>query len=148
MSQKTTMQKPVAIKRSWHLFDAQARVLGSLATEVATVLIGKQKRDYTPHLDGGDYAVVINAAQVVLTGKKETAKLYYRHTGHSGGLKVRTAAEVRATQPERLVEMAVSKMLPKNKLRSGRMVRLKVFAGAEHPYTHQVTKEQDGTQKE
>ncbi len=135
--QKTYMQKTSDVKREWHLVDAQDKILGRLATDIAQKLIGKHKKDYTPHIDSGDFVVVLNAAQIAVTGKKEEQKKYYRHSGFPGGLKVRTLGELRETFPERIIEKAVKNMLPKNKLQSPRMARLKVFAGAEHPHqTH------------
>ncbi|MEK7182782.1 MAG: 50S ribosomal protein L13 [Patescibacteria group bacterium] len=121
-------------KREWHLISARGKVLGRLATGVATFLMGKHKRTYVPHLDAGDYVVVTNAKDVVLTGKKETQKVYRRYSGYPSGLKEISAARVRSTHPERLVEHAVSGMLPDNRLKKVRMARLKVFAGEEHPY--------------
>ncbi|NCN50894.1 MAG: 50S ribosomal protein L13 [Candidatus Pacebacteria bacterium] len=135
--QKTFMQKTSDVKREWHLIDAKDKVLGRLASEIAELLIGKQKKDYTPHIDAGDFVVVINAAEIAVTGNKEDDKKYYRHSGFPGGLKVRTLGELRETFPERIIEKAVKNMLPKNKLQSPRMTRMKVFAGAEHPHaTH------------
>jgi len=131
------MQKNSDVKREWHLIDAKDKVLGRLASEIAELLIGKQKKDYTPHIDAGDFVVVINAAEIAVTGNKEDDKKYYRHSGFPGGLKVRTLGELRETFPERIIEKAVKNMLPKNKLQSPRMTRMKVFAGAEHPHaTH------------
>jgi len=131
------MQKTSDVKREWHLIDAKDKVLGRLASEIAELLIGKQKKDYTPHIDAGDFVVVINAAEIAVTGNKEDDKKYYRHSGFPGGLKVRTLGELRETFPERIIEKAVKNMLPKNKLQSPRMTRMKVFAGAEHPHaTH------------
>lgn len=132
--QKTYMQKTSDVKREWHLVDAKDKVLGRLASEIAEKLIGKHKKEFTPHIDAGDYVVVINAQEIAVTGNKEDQKKYYRHSGFPGGLKVRTLGEVRETFPERIIEKAVKNMLPKNKLQSPRMTRLKVFAGAEHPH--------------
>ena len=137
---KTYSQKTAEISREWFLVDASELPLGRIATIVADKLIGKSKPTYTPHIDNGDYVVVINAADTVLTGNKETGKVYYRHSGFPGGIKDATAAEVREKFPERLIEKAVQGMLPKNKLSSGRMARLKVFAGAEHAHTAQTPK--------
>ncbi len=136
--QKTKSQKPAEVKRSWHLVDAQGQVLGRLASQVTLLLMGKHKPSYTPHVDGGDYVVVVNAASVKVTGKKETDKIYYRHSGYLGGLKQQTLGEIRAKYPERLIEKAVYNMLPKNKLRSRRMKRLKVYAGADHKHESQL----------
>lgn len=137
---KTFSQKPADVSRTWFLVDASELPLGRIATIIADKLIGKNKPTYTPHVDGGDYVVVINAAKTVVTGDKETGKIYYRHSGFPGGIKDASLAEVREKFPERIIENAVSGMLPKNKLLSGRMARLKVFAGEDH--THEAQKPQ------
>lgn len=128
------MQKTSDVKREWHLVDAKDKVLGRVASEIAELLIGKHKKEFTPHIDAGDYVVVINASEVAVTGTKEGDKKYYRHSGFPGGLKVRTLGEVRETFPERIIEKAVKNMLPKNKLQSSRMTRMKVFSGEQHPH--------------
>ncbi len=135
---KTYSQKPSEVSRRWVLFDASELPLGRLATEIAKYLTGKYKPTYTPHIDGGDYVVVINAAQTVVTGNKETDKIYYHHTGFPGGIKDATLAEVRERAPERIIENAVKGMLPKNKLQAERMKRLRIFAGSEHDHTAQT----------
>ena len=135
---KTYSQKPSEVSRRWVLFDASELPLGRLATEIAKYLTGKYKPTYTPHIDGGDYVVVINAAQAVVTGNKETDKIYYHHTGFPGGIKDATLAEVRERAPERIIENAVKGMLPKNKLQAERMKRLRIFAGGEHDHTAQT----------
>lgn len=135
---KTYSQKPSEVSRRWILIDAAEAPLGRVATQIATYLIGKYKPSYTPHIDGGDYVVVINAANAVVTGNKETGKIYYRHSGFPGGIKDATLAEVREKYPERIIEAAVQGMLPKNKLSSERMNRLRVFAGSEHTHTAQT----------
>jgi large subunit ribosomal protein L13 len=135
---KTYSQKPTEVSRRWILIDAKDAPLGRLSTEIAKYLIGKYKPSYTPHIDGGDYVVVINAAETIVTGNKEEAKIYYRHSGFPGGIKDATLKEVREKFPERLIEYAVKGMLPKNKLSSGRMQRLKVFVGNEHAHTAQT----------
>ena len=137
---KTYSQKPSEIERYWLLVDASELPLGRLATIIATKLIGKDKPTYTPHIDGGDYVVVINAAQAVVTGQKETDKVYYHHSGFPGGIKDARLEEVRAKFPERIIENAVKGMLPKNKLQADRMKRLRVFAGSEHTHTAQSPK--------
>lgn len=137
ISQSTFVQKPAAVSRRWYLIDAAGQPLGRLATAAAGLLVGKHKPSYTPHVDGGDWVVVINAGQVRLSGSKEQAKTYYRHSGYIGNLRSRTAAQQRQRAPERLVESAVRGMLPKNKLQSPRLGRLKVYAGAEHPHQGQ-----------
>jgi large subunit ribosomal protein L13 len=135
---KTYSQKPSEVNRRWILIDAAEAPLGRVATQIATYLIGKYKPSYTPHIDGGDYVVVINAANAVVTGNKETGKIYYRHSGFPGGIKDATLAEVREKYPERIITAAVQGMLPKNKLASERMNRLRVFAGSEHTHTAQT----------
>jgi large subunit ribosomal protein L13 len=135
---KTYSQKPTEVSRRWILIDAKDAPLGRLSTEIAKYLIGKYKPSYTPHVDGGDYVVVINAKETVVTGNKEDDKIYYRHSGFPGGIKDATLKEVREKFPERLIENAVKGMLPKNKLSSGRMQRLKVFPGSEHAHTAQT----------
>jgi large subunit ribosomal protein L13 len=117
--------------------DAKGKTLGRLASEVARILRGKHKPQYTPHVDTGDFVIVINAAQVELTGKKWSKKMYYRHSGYPGGLKVTPAAEMRAKHPERLIELAVKGMLPKNTLGRQQFKKLKVYAGSEHPHQAQ-----------
>ena len=137
---KTFSQKTADVSREWFLVDASELPLGRIATIVADKLIGKSKPTYTPHVDGGDYVVVINAKDTVVTGEKETDKIYYRHSGFPGGVKDATLAEVREKFPERIIEKAVQGMLPKNKLSAGRMARLKIFPGAEHAHTAQTPK--------
>ena len=135
---KTFSQKPADVTREWFLVDASELPLGRIATIVADKLIGKSKPTYTPHVDGGDYVVVINAKNLVVTGDKETGKIYYRHSGFPGGIKDATLAEIREKFPERIIETAVKGMLPKNKLSPERMNRLRVFAGETH--THEAQK--------
>lgn len=135
---KTYSQKPADVSRRWILIDARDASLGRVATTIAKYLIGKYKPTYTPHVDGGDYVIVVNAKDLVVTGEKETDKIYYRHTGFPGGIKDAQLKEVREKFPERIIEAAVKGMLPKNKLSADRMARLRVFAGAEH--THDAQK--------
>jgi large subunit ribosomal protein L13 len=135
---KTYSQKPSEVTRRWVLIDAKDLPLGRLSTAITKYLIGKYKPSYTPHIDGGDYVVVINAAEVPVTGNKEEAKIYYRHSGFPGGIKDATLREVREKFPERIIENAVKGMLPKNKLSPERMKRLKVFPGSEHAHTAQT----------
>ena len=135
---KTYSQKPAEVSREWILIDAASAPLGRVATEIAKYLTGKYKPTFTPHIDGGDYVVVINAEKTVVTGNKETDKIYYHHTGFPGGIKDATLAEIREKFPERLIETAVKGMLPKNKLSAERMNRLRVFAGETH--THEAQK--------
>ena len=138
MNAKTYSQKPSEVNRRWILIDASEAPVGRIATVIAKYLIGKYKPNYTPHIDGGDYVVVVNAKNAVFTGDKETAKKYYRHSGFPGGIKDATVAEVREKFPERLIEAAVQGMLPKNKLSPERMKRLRVFAGSDHTHTAQT----------
>jgi large subunit ribosomal protein L13 len=137
---KTFSQKPADVSRQWYLIDAASAPLGRVATEIANLLIGKSKPTYTPHVDGGDYVVVINAEKVVVTGDKETGKIYYRHSGFPGGIKDATLKEVREKFPERIIEAAVKGMIPRNKLADGRLARLKVFVGEEHAHMAQSPK--------
>ncbi len=139
-NQKTYSQKPSEVVRNWHLIDASELPLGRLSTIIAKLLIGKDKPTYTPHIDGGDYVVVINAKTVPVTGAKELQKMYYRHSGFPGGIKDARLEEVREKFPERIIEHSVKGMLPKNKLQADRMARLKVFAGNEHAHTAQTPK--------
>lgn len=131
-------QKKEAVKRNWHVVDVKGQILGKTATEIATLLIGKHKPTYTPHVDGGDYVVVINASEVAVSGKKRTDKIYYSHSQFPGGLKAESFDKKLARQPKQIIEKAVWGMIPTNKLRAPRMKRLKVFTGAEHTYTNEV----------
>lgn len=131
---KTYQPKAKEIKREWHLLNAKEEVLGRLATRIAGLLMGKGKRTYSAHMDSGDYVIVVNAKEVPVTGNKDKAKIYYRHSGFPGGLRQRTLGEQRVINPTKIIEDAVHNMLPKNRLRGPRMTRLKVFAGAEHKY--------------
>jgi len=131
---KTFQPKAKEIKRSWHLVDAKDKVLGRMASGIAKTLMGKDKASYAPHLDSGDWVVVINAREVKVTGKKEKQKIYYRHSGYPGGLKETPLFRLRQKSPEKIISLAVYGMLPDNRLRSRRMRRLLVFAGGEHPY--------------
>ena len=132
MQKQTTMIKPSEINRKWYVIDATDLVLGRMAVAVATVLKGKHKPTYTPHIDGGDYVVVINAEKIAVTGNKMQGKKYYRHSQYAGGLKVRTLAEQMAKQPEKVVEKAVRGMLPKGPQGDNMYRRLYVYVGAEH----------------
>lgn len=140
VNSKTYSQKPSEITREWHLIDATELPLGRLSTIIAGLLTGKGKPTYTPHMDAGDYVVVINAKDVPVTGSKELQKIYYRHSGFPGGIKDARLEEVREKFPERIIEASVKGMLPKNKLQADRMARLKVFPGAEHAHTAQTPK--------
>jgi large subunit ribosomal protein L13 len=140
---KTYKTKKSTIKRKWHLFDLKGKTLGREATKIAQLLIGKNKSYFTPHLDCGDYVVVLNAAKVKVSGKKADKKIYYRHSGYPGGLKAVTFKQQIQKDPRKIVLWAVKNMLPKNKLRSLRMKRLKVFVGSEHQYEDKFKKDQD-----
>ncbi|KIL36343.1 50S ribosomal protein L13 [Cohnella kolymensis] len=133
----TYMAKPLEVERKWHLIDAEGKTLGRLASEVAALIRGKHKPEFTPHIDTGDFVVVINADKIVLTGKKMQQKKYYTHSHYPGGLKTRTAAEMLDKRPERIIELAVYGMLPHNKLGHQLRGKLKVYAGAEHPHQAQ-----------
>lgn len=135
---KTYVQKPADINRRWILIDAKSAPLGRLSTVIASYLTGKYKTTFTPHVDNGDNVVVINAAELVVTGNKEKGKIYYRHSGFPGGIKDATLAEVREKFPERIIEEAVKGMIPKNKLAADRMARLRIFAGEDHAHTAQT----------
>ncbi len=134
---KTFSQKPADVTRRWVLIDAKDATLGRISTTIAKYLIGKYKPTYTPHVDGGDYVVVINAKELVVTGAKETDKMYYRHSGFPGGLKEAQLKALREKSPESIIEEAVKGMLPKNKLSPERMARLRIFQGAEHDHAAQ-----------
>jgi large subunit ribosomal protein L13 len=131
------MAKPLEVERKWLVVDAAGQTLGRLASEVASLIRGKHKPEFTPHIDTGDFVVVINAEKIVLTGKKLQQKKYYRHSGYPGGLRTTTAQEMLNTKPERIIELAVYGMLPKNKLGHQLQTKLKVYAGAEHPHAAQ-----------
>ena len=134
---RTYSPRASEIERRWYVVDAAGVPLGRLSTVVATLLTGKRKPTYAPHIDVGDFVVVVNARETVLTGRKEDQKMYYRHTGRPGSLKTQTARQVRSRYPERLVEFAVRGMLPKNRLGRKQVKKLKVYAGAEHPHQAQ-----------
>jgi len=140
MQQNTYMLKTAEVKRVWHLVDAKDRILGQVATEIAMKLNGRNKREYTPHIDAGDFVVVVNAALVAVTGKKETNKIYYTHSNIPGGFRQRSLTELRRDKPEEIIIKAVNNMLPKNKLRALRLKRLKVYPTAEHPHVSQFEK--------
>lgn len=134
---KTFSQKPAEVTRTWYVIDATNVPLGRLSTEVARLLIGKHKSTYTPHTDGGDHVVVVNARNVALTGAKVESKQYYSHSGYPGNLKQINAAELLQKDAGKVIENAVKGMLPKNKLSNARMDRLKVFLDAEHNHSAQ-----------
>ena len=135
---KTYSQKPTEVERKWLLIDAaESATLGRLSAKIATFLTGKNKPTYTPHTDGGDYVIVINAEKVKVTGNKEEAKMYYRHSGFPGGLSEASLKELREKNAAMIIEKAVYGMLPKNKLQADRMKRLKVYVGSEHNHAAQ-----------
>jgi large subunit ribosomal protein L13 len=135
---KTYLPKNNLDQRKWHVIDADGAVLGRLAAQVADILRGKNKPSYTPHLDAGDFVVVINAEKVRVTGKKETDKEFMSYSGWKGGEKYRTVAQVRAKQPEKLISHAVKGMVPKNRLGRVLLTKLKVYKGAKHPHAAQT----------
>src|SRR5256712_2002238 len=134
---KTYLPKVDLDQRKWHIIDANGAVLGRLAAQVANVLRGKNKPVFTPHLDAGDFVIVVNAEKVLVTGKKETEKLFMTYSGWKGGERYRSVAEIRARHPEKLILHAVKGMLPKNRLGSQMLTKLKVFKGAQHPHAAQ-----------
>ncbi|MGO4370443.1 50S ribosomal protein L13 [Paenibacillus sp. 2TAB19] len=133
----TYMAKPNEVERKWFVIDAEGKTLGRLASEAAALIRGKHKPQFTPHVDTGDFVVVINAEKIVLTGKKMSDKMYYRHSMYPGGLKATPAQEMIKNKPERVIEFAVHGMLPKNRLGDKMKLKLKVYAGAEHPHQAQ-----------
>lgn len=134
---KTFTAKPETVKRDWYVVDATGKTLGRLASELALRLRGKHKAEYTPHVDTGDYIIVLNADKVAVTGNKRTDKVYYRHTGYVGGIKEATFEEMIARHPERVIEIAVKGMLPKGPLGRAMFRKLKVYAGNEHNHAAQ-----------
>ena len=134
---KSYMARKGEVPRQWFVVDAQGKVLGRLASRVAMILRGKTKASFTPHTDAGDFVVVVNAAQVRLTGRKLDQKFYYRHSGYTGGLKANTARQLLARKPEEILRHAVRGMLPKNSLGRQLLKKLKVYAGEEHPHQAQ-----------
>jgi len=141
--QRTFTPKPADISRDWWVVDAADAPLGRVASEVAVLLRGKHKTKFAPHVDGGDYVIVINVDRIAVTGNKEEAKRYYRHSGYPGGLREFTLAEMRERFPERIIQSAVKGMLPKNKLGRRMMGRLKAYAGADHPHAPQNPEPRD-----
>lgn len=133
----TYMQKKEDVKRNWVVIDAEGQTLGRLATQAAHVLRGKHKPTYTPHIDGGDYVIIVNADKVNLTGNKLDAKIYYNHSGYTGGLRERTARVMKEKYPVEMVERAIKGMLPKGRLGRQMYKKLFVYAGSEHPHAAQ-----------
>ncbi len=134
---KTPLPAKENLNAKWYVIDAADQRLGRLATEIATILRGKNKPTYTPHMDTGDFVVVVNAEKVVVTGKKASQKLYRRHSGRPGGMKMETFSQLQVRIPERIIEKAVKGMLPKNSLGRKLFTKLKVYSGADHPHQAQ-----------
>lgn len=140
---KTYSTKASDIERKWHVIDAAGEILGRLATKVAILLRGKHKPLYAPHLDTGDFVIVVNAAKIRVTGRKAEQKVYYRHSGYPGGLRITSFAELRQKHPTRVIEHAVKGMLPHNTLGAAMLKKLKVYAGPDHPHQAQVKVKDD-----
>ena len=140
---KTFSAKPETVKRDWYVVDASGKTLGRMASEIASRLRGKHKPEFTPHVDTGDYIVVVNAAKVRVTGNKAKDKMYHHHTGYIGNLKSYSYEKLQAQAPERIIEIAVKGMLPKNRLGRAMFTKLKVFAGPEHNHQAQQPKTLD-----
>lgn len=138
---KTYLPSQDAIQHDWYIVDATNQRLGRLASEIAIILRGKNKPEYTPHIDTGDFVIVVNAEKVEVTGKKSTQKLYRRHSGRPGGMKTETFAKLQQRLPERILEQAIKGMLPKNSLGRQLFTKLKVYAGPTHPHAAQQPKE-------
>src|SRR2546426_12650379 len=137
---KTYTAKPVEIQRNWYVVDAAGKTLGRLATQIADTLRGKTKPEYTPHVDTGDFVVVVNAEKIAVTGKKLDDKLYYRHSGYPGGLRSRPLRDELERRPTEVLRKAVKGMLPRNRLGRAQLRKLKIYAGAEHPHAAQAPK--------
>jgi large subunit ribosomal protein L13 len=144
LTMKTTMKtyvaKPSDRQRDWYVVDAEGQTLGRLATQIADALRGKRKPEYTPHIDTGDFIVVVNAEKIRVTGNKMEQKIYWRHSGYPGGIKSRTLAEMLDRRPEEVIRKAVKGMLPRNRLARQQLTKLKVYAGPEHPHAAQLPK--------
>jgi large subunit ribosomal protein L13 len=134
---KTYVATPNDRDRTWVLVDAEGKTLGRLATQLADLLRGKNKPEYTPHVDTGDFVVVVNAEKIAVTGKKLTDKRYYRHSGYPGGMKSRSLEEMLEVKPEEVIRKAVKGMLPRNRLARKQITKLKIYTGPEHPHTAQ-----------
>jgi large subunit ribosomal protein L13 len=137
---KTYSAKPGEITREWYVVDAEGQTLGRLATQIATVLRGKNKPTYTAHVDTGDFVVVVNAEKIAVTGNKMEQKMYYKHSGYPGGLRERTLREQLGRRPTEVLRKAVKGMLPRNKLSRAQINKLKIYAGPEHPHESQAPK--------
>ena len=140
---KTFVAKPSDRQRDWYVVDASGKTLGRLSTQIADVLRGKRKPTYTPHIDTGDFVIVINAEKVAVTGNKRAAKLYHRHSGYPGGLRTRTFEQMMARRPEEIIRLAVKGMMPRNRLARRQITKLKVYAGPDHPHRAQLPREMD-----
>ncbi len=134
---KTYVANPATRERNWVLVDANGQTLGRLATQIADALRGKRKPEYTPHVDTGDFVVVINAEKISVTGNKRAEKRYYRHSGYPGGLKSRTLEEMLERRPEEVIRIAVKGMLPRNRMARKQITKLKIYAGGDHPHAAQ-----------
>ncbi|MFL6058730.1 MAG: 50S ribosomal protein L13 [Rubrobacteraceae bacterium] len=134
---KSYMARPLEVERKWYVVDAEGQTLGRLATEIATILRGKNKPQYTPHVDTGDFVVVVNAEKVVVTGRKAEQKVYRRHSGYPGGLKVTSYEQLMERRPTEILRRAVKGMMPKNRLARQQLRKLKIYAGPEHPHAAQ-----------
>jgi large subunit ribosomal protein L13 len=134
---KTYVAKPSDRERSWYVVDASGKTLGRLATQIADALRGKRKPAYTPHIDTGDFVIVVNAEKIHVTGNKRAAKLYHRHSGYPGGLRTRTFEQMLARRPEEIIRLAVKGMMPRNRLARKQLTKLKIYAGPEHPHIAQ-----------
>jgi len=139
---KTYQPKGKDIKRDWHLMDAKGQILGRMASDIVKYLMGKNKVNYVPHLDMGDYVVLLNSEKVKVSGKKESQKKYFKHSGYPGGFKEVSYAKLKAQRPERIITLAVKRMLPANRLRDDRMSRLKVIIGDKNPYEEKFKNKQ------
>ena len=134
---KSYMARPLEVERKWYVVDAEGQTLGRLATEIATILRGKNKPQYTPHVDTGDFVVVVNAEKIAVTGNKRVDKKYYRHSGYPGGIKERSLNDMLERRPEEVIRHAVKGMLPRNRLARKQLTKLKVYAGPDHPHAAQ-----------
>jgi large subunit ribosomal protein L13 len=137
---KTYVATPADRERNWYVVDADGKTLGRLATQIANALRGKRKPTYTPHIDVGDFVIVVNAEKIAVTGNKRADKRYYRHSGYPGGLKSRTLQEMLDRRPEEVIRKAVKGMLPRNRLGRKQLTKLKVYAGPDHPHAAQQPK--------
>ncbi|ABY35608.1 MULTISPECIES: 50S ribosomal protein L13 [Chloroflexus] len=137
---KTYHQKPTEVQRDWYVIDASGKVLGRLATQISTLLRGKHKPTFTPSIDGGDFVIVVNAEKIVLTGRKPDQKIYYRHTGYPGGIKATPYKMMLAKHPDRILRLAVKRMLPKNRMGRRLLSKLRIYAGPNHPHAAQQPK--------